>query len=398
MKICVGILLFISSTFGFTQELKEGIWTGQIRYSSVRIPFAFEVQNSESGPPRVTLINGQDRQRLTNIKIDQDSIFMPLDPFDAVIRAKFSATAMTGVWRKNYSKEDVSFSAGFGGVTFQNTSKEFHEIERKWRMDFNPRTSDKFSAIGLFDQEGNQMTGTILTELGDYRFFEGILDGDSIKISSFDGVHAFLMQGVKTSSGWAGKLYFDEMYSDDWVASYDADVELEDPFEIITIKKKKDKPYFDLLGAGSGKNAIDPTKYAGKVVIIQVFGTWCPNSLDQTKFLVTWYKSKKDGVEIVASTYEPNYSRSYGLQRINDYKKNLDIPYDVYLGGKLSKANAAFPFPFMRKINAFPTLVVLDKNGFARYVHSYFNGPATGEYYEAFGLKLDQLVEELLNE
>ena len=217
-------------------------------------------------------------------------------------------------------------------------------------------------------------------------------------MSAFDGVHGFLIKGVKTSSGWSGKLYFDKNYDEEWVASYDPDAELQDPFEMVTIEKIEHKPYFDLLGAGSGKNSIDVSKYVGKVVIIQVFGTWCPNSYDQTKFLVDWHKSKKSGVEIVASTYEPNYSKSYGLQRVNDYRKDLGVPYEVYLGGKLSKADAAFTFPFMDKLNAFPTLVILDKNGFARYVHSYFNGPATGEYYEAFGQKLDQLVDELLME
>ena len=118
---------------------------------------------------------------------------------------------------------------------------------------------------------------------------------------------------------------------------------------MVIIDEIKHKPYFDLLGAGSGRNAIDVSQYADKVVIIQVFGTWCPNSFDQTRFLVDWYKSKNEDVEVVASTYEPNYSKEYGLKRIADYKSNLGIPYDVYLGGQLSKAQAAFSFPFIER-------------------------------------------------
>ena len=398
MKIYVGILLLLLSNFCFTQKLSDGTWTGQLEYSRVQPPFTFEVQNTNSEVPIITIVNGKDRQVLENAVIEGDSIFIPLNPFDAALRAKYSGNEMRGIWRKNYRRGNVPFSARPGGVRFRNNNKWFQQIERKWRVEFKPGTADKYLGVGLLEQEGNRVTGTILTEVGDFRFFEGILDGDSIKMSTFDGVHGFMIKGRKTSSGWSGKFYFDKNYDEDWVASYDANAELQDPFEMVAIGEIKHKPYFDLLGAGSGRNSIDVSRYAGKVVIIQVFGTWCPNSFDQTKFLVDWHKSRKEGVEVVASTYEPNYSRDYGTKRIEEYKRGLEVPYDIYLGGKSSKADAAFAFPFIDKINAFPTLVILDKNGFARYVHSYFNGPATGEYYQAFGQKLDQLVDELLNE
>ena len=70
----------------------------------------------------------------------------------------------------------------------------------------------------------------------------------------------------------------------------------------------------------------------------------------------------------------------------------------MVLGGRLSKTGAAMPFPFMERIEAFPTLVILDKSGYVRYVHSYFNGPATGEYYQAFDQRFNEIVDSLLAE
>ena len=154
-----------------------------------------------------------------------------------------------------------------------------------------------------------------------------------------------------------------------------------------------------MLGAGSGKNAIDPTKYEGKVLIIQLFGTWCPNSHDQTTYLVDWYqKNKEKDIAILASSYEANYSQEYGLERIEKYKSVNGIEYDMVLGGRLSKTAAAIPFPFMEKIEAFPTLVIVDKQGYVRYVHSYFNGPATGSYYTEFDDRFNAIIAELLAE
>ena len=105
-----------------------------------------------------------------------------------------------------------------------------------------------------------------------------------------------------------------------------------------------------------------------------------------------------EGVEILASSYEANYSQEYGLSRIEEYVADIEIPYEVVLGGRLSKRAAAMPFPFMDRIEAFPTLIIVDKQGYARYVHSYFTGPATGPYYDAFDLRFNEIINELVSE
>jgi thiol-disulfide isomerase/thioredoxin len=38
---------------------------------------------------------------------------------------------------------------------------------------------------------------------------------------------------------------------------------------------------------------------------LQMSGTWCPNCMDETKFLASWYDQTKDrGVEILGLAYE----------------------------------------------------------------------------------------------
>ena len=139
--------------------------------------------------------------------------------------------------------------------------------------------------------------------------------------------------------------------------------------------------------------------YNEKVVLIQLFGTWCPNSYDQTNYLVDWYsQNQQTDVEILAVSYEVKYSKEYGLKRIEDYKQVMNIPYEVVLGGRVSKEQAAMAFPFIKRLEAFPTLIILDKKGYARYVNSYFLGPATGDYYDSFKVRLDNIVQELLEE
>jgi len=199
----------------------------------------------------------------------------------------------------------------------------------------------------------------------------------------------------KLKGQWSGELILDDGYSRPWIALPDEDAELRDPFEVIDLKGQNIKPDLGKLAALSDQS-ISSREYEGKVLIVQLMGTWCSNSQDQTRYLTKWISEHPNSdVEILAVNYEANYSVGYGLDRINTYKQRLNIPYKMILGGPLSKTKAAEPFSFMDQILAFPTLVFIDKEGYARYVHSYFTGPATGNYYLDFDRRFNTIVDEL---
>ena len=401
MKSLLFLPLFFTLLFVQSQTLKSGKWRGEIVYESKDVPFIFEITPSGGDVPEITLMNGLERRKITNATIVGDSIFIPLDPFDVTIKATFSAMSMNGEYVKHYRNARMPFKAFYGRERFiKMSTKPSVKIEEKWKMTFSPDSPSMSNGVGLFKQVGDRVTGTVLTMTSDYRYFDGIIDGDSMKLSSFDGAHAFMLLGKKTAfDAWEGKIIFDNNYAENWVATYDAEFDLGDPFEVVKIKKGIHKPYYDLLGAGSGRDAIDPSKYEGKVLLVQLFGTWCPNSHDQTKFLVDWYeKNKEKNVAILASSFEANYSQEYGLKRLANYRQTTNIPYDLILGGRLSKTGAATSFPFLDKLKAFPTLIIIDKQGYVRYVHSYFNGPATGDYYNEFDDRFNEIINELLGE
>lgn len=401
MRLTTASFLLLFSFLSFSQQIiKPGKWRGVIDYNNVEVPLSFEIGYPVNEVPEVTFTNGGERRVIRNTRIEGDTLYIPVEPFDIEIRVKIAAMAMEGVYQKFYRDFKLPFSAEYGKARFMKKSiRNSPPVQERWDITFSPASPSMSKGIGLFKQKGNQVYGTIMTQVSDYRYFEGIVDGDSIKLSCFDGVHAFLFLGKRGDEGWNGTMIFDNEYSESWVAVMDPEVELQDPFEMVEVEPGTERPYYDLLGAGQGKNAIDPSKYEGQVLIIQLFGTWCPNSQDQTQYLTKWYDKNKDrGVSILASSFEANYSQAYGLERLEKYREFNKIPYDLVLGGRLSKTGAAMPFSFMKRIEAFPTLVILDKAGYVRYVHSYFNGPATGDYYQTFDQRFNAIMDELLAE
>lgn len=89
--------------------------------------------------------------------------------------------------------------------------KPVADLTGQWACTFGLADDDgdePYPAVGEFKQSGNQLTGTFLTETGDYRFLEGTVQGDKLYLSCFDGAHAFLFQGkINADSSLSGAFY-----------------------------------------------------------------------------------------------------------------------------------------------------------------------------------------------
>lgn len=387
--------ILLTPIFSYAQQPASGQWQGQLEYEEVDAPFTFEIQYN-GNKPIVTLINGDERIALKKVKFDGDSIIIPLKPFDAVLKAKYDEHEMTGWWKKGYRKNAIPFKATYGVPRYNPGGQPTIKILEKLSVTLKPDNGAEYPGVGLFKLDNGIVTGTLLTGVGDFRYFEGVMQGDSLKISAFDGTHGFMIVGARNEGSWSGEFYFDSNYKEAWTAVEDPDALLKDQFSKV---EEGQRPYFDILTAGDPSVKVTEDDYFDKVLIIQLFGTWCPNSFDQTNYLKEWYKKNNGrGVELLAVSFEVNFSKEYGTSRINDYQEDMEVPYKVVLGGRQNKGDAALAFPFLDKINAFPTLVIVDKNGFARYTCDYFNGPATGELYEQFDANFNKIIDDLLAE
>ena len=393
-SLSLGIIFSFITLSGIAQNMPlPGNWQGIIEYTQEDVPFEFLLENIED-IIRVTIINGEERIFIDSVSISGDSIVIPLRPFDAEIKAKFDSHSMQGYWKKGYKKDFIPFHAIYGKPRFEGGTRKY-KLSYKWNLKFERPSKVTYTNLGLFEFNNGKAQGSILSEVGDYRYFEGVIRNDSLLMSSFDGVHGFEIKALLSENQLSGVFHFDNEYTEQITGAVDETVELISPLKKMDTHQR---PFFNILTAGNPNDRIDESIYFDKILVLQLFGTWCPNSKDQTEFLTEWYKSKPDNVEVLAVTYEPNFSTEYGLKRIESYKKDMKIPYDIKLGGELSKGQAALALPYQDKINAFPTLVIIDKYGFTRYQFDYFNGPATGQYFEKFKEGFEEAINTLVSE
>jgi thiol-disulfide isomerase/thioredoxin len=382
-------------------SLTPGQWRGVLSLPEQKLPFTFEVEKKAEGGYRMYLINAGERLELDSVYTKGDSVYIPMHIFDAQIEGKFTDTTIEGAWIKNYAENyQIPFQAVHGqNFRFEGSKPPAATITGKYAIRFADRP-DSLISVGIFEQQESKLTGTVLTRTGDYRYLEGIVTGNEMKLSTFDGEHAYLLtatiQGDSLINGlfWSGKAKGRQ-----WSAVKDSHAALPDPGSLTYLKEGYTKIDFSFPGAGGGTVSLDDPKYQGKVVILQLFGTWCPNCMDETRFLAPWYEKNKDrGVEIIGLAYEKKPELDYARKRVQQMKQKLNVGYDFAIAGTADNESASRSLPMLNQVMSFPTTIFIDRAGKVRKIHTGFSGPGTGKYYEAFVEEFNLFADKLLTE
>ena len=174
---------------------------------------------------------------------------------------------------------------------------------------------------------------------------------------------------------------------------------LADPYSFSKLKEGYSSIDFTFPNPDNVPVSLSDPKYKGKVVIVTILGSWCPNCLDEAAFLAPWYIRNKDrGVEIIGLAFERKNDFEFAKRTLTRLKSRFDIRYELLFAGLAGTESASKALPALTGISAFPSSIFIDKKGNVRKVHSGFSGPATGKYYQEFQAEFNALVDELLAE
>lgn len=396
---------------GASSPLTAGTWRGVLSTQGQEIPFLFDVA-TDGGQPTVTLRNGEERLKLDEITTAGDSTTIKLGVFDAalVVRANGEGQ-LKGAWVKYDAGKPyrVPLTATKGQEQLFPVAADRRALafDGTWKVNFKEDDGKTYPAVGVFKQTGNDVTGTFLTTTGDYRYLSGQVDGNTIQMSTFDGSHGFLFTGKKLSDTNSdtitlitGDFYSGLTGHETWTATLDPTAKLPDANALTGMKPGQKKLDFSFPGIKGGTVSITDPKYKGKVVVIQMLGSWCPNCMDETNFLAPWYaQNKQRGVEIIGLGYErASDTPEAAMRKLTKMKQRLNVGYDLALAGVADKDAAGKTLPQIQKVLAFPTTIFLDKKGEVRQIHTGFSGPGTGQYYEQEKADFNRTIDQLLAE
>ncbi len=384
------------------KELKQGSWLAHIEVmDGQQLPFNFEL-NKNGQSYIMEVYNADEVVTIDDITIRQDSIYIRMAVFEGYIAGTFTSEAIEGSYIKESLNRIVPFNASYGDVPrFTTTYSAAQNVSGIWETQFTPEDDEAYIAEGIFTQQDKLVKGTFRTTKGDYRFLEGVVDGDSLKLSTFDGAHAFLFSARLTDSTLNGAFYSGNHSKETFIAIRNESFELPDENTLTFLKEGYDKFEFSFPNEDGKLISLKDPEFLGKTTVVQIMGTWCPNCLDESKFLVNYIKENTNpNLKVIALAFE--YARTKedafkGIQRLRD---RVGVEYPILLAqfGTSNKRKANEKLPMLNHVLSYPTTIFIDKKGAVRKIHTGFNGPATGDKYTEFKVEFDAFIKELLAE
>ncbi len=374
-----------------------GNWRAVVTLPGGELPFTLEL-GDEGG---ATVINGSERVLVSQATVNDAEMTLVFPAYNVRIDSTRDGPGFAGsltLVKRGGKKQVMPFTAEPGvSHRFVARPSTDNDVSGRWAVTFVDDDGKTTEAVGEFVQDGTTVTGTFLTPTGDYRFLAGDLDGDDLYLSTFDGAHAFLFTARLEDGQLAGDFWSGTAWHESWTAQRDEQASLPDADKLTQLVAEDFE--FEFPDTDGQMVSLDDERFAGKVVVVALAGSWCPNCHDEAAFLAPFYKQYRDrGLEIVGLMFEHLEDFDEAARQVEAFRDKFGIEYPLLVAGSSDKQRAGETMSVLDRIYAYPTSIFIDRSGEVRRIHTGFTGPGTGEHYDRLIAGFTQTVEELLEE
>jgi len=377
----------------------DGNWRGVFKIKEgLEIPFNFEIVD-KAGVKKLYFRNAEESFEGGPVKQTADSIFVKLDQFDNELALGINDNTLNGSLRKqNGSGRATAISAEKKNYRFDRNGKAATaDFSGSYDVIFKSPDGKDEKTVGLFKQTGNKLTGTFLRITGDSRYLDGIVDGNEFQLSSFIGSSPSYYKGTFNPDGTLSGEILGARGSQPFTGIKNKDAALPDAYKLTYLKDGYKTLDFSFPDVNGKMISLKDDKFKNKVVVLTITGSWCPNCIDEAGFIAPWYKeNKKRGVEVIALHYERQTDADYVKKALTNFRNRFGIEYDQVIAGKADKQAVAESLPALNSFLSFPTTIIIDKTGNVAQIHTGYNGPATGKYYDEFVKEFNTEINRLL--
>ncbi len=368
------------------------------------LPFGLELAR-EDDKTVAWLINGPERVRASDVRLDGDRLTIRMPGYQHRLEARFIDGRFEGevqLLRPRGVIKAVRLVAmpGQDWRFFPEPDAKPADFSGRWAITFRDRDDLEEAAILELQQDGHRVWGTVLRASGDDRYIAGEARGDTLFLSRFDGGSAYLyLARLGTDGTLAGDFHTGSGSHATWHGRRDADAKLADPTRMAGLKPGLERIEFSFPDLDGKLVSFPSPAHAGKVTLITIGGSWCPNCHDEAVFLRELLESRRaQGLEVIQLMFEhtPDFASSAAAAR--RFAEKFEIDYPVLVAGTTTDDDVLKKLPQLANFNAYPTLFATGRDGRVRRIHAGFNGPATGPHYEEQNRELTAFVDSLLQE
>ena len=397
---CAGLLLalagVISTPSPAAAQSLAGLWDATVVVNRLDIPFRFEI-TGDGAAIKGSFFNGDERVTSTSGAFENGALTLSFDEYGA----KLTATATDGRLEGEYSR-------GTRGAPYPFRAKRFApvpvgdttipSIAGLWNIQVKSSKGESAWQL-IVRQSGAEVSAAILRVDGDTGALTGSYRDGKFVLSHFSGARPALLELTPGADGTLAVVQgrdtpLTALRSEQ--ARAKGLPEPSDPSRFTSVKDPTEPLRFSFPDLSGRTVSNTDDKFRGKVVIVNIGGSWCPNCHDEAPFLAELYKKYRgQGLEIVLLSFE-EAEQMKNPARVRAFIKRYGIEYTVLVPGE--PRELAEKMPQGINLNSFPTSFILGRDGRVRSVHAGFPGAASGEFHKLATAEIAATVERLLSE
>jgi thiol-disulfide isomerase/thioredoxin len=386
-----------------------GLWDAVVVTNDTEVPFRFEISTNGT-EAQGYFFEGDRRVGSSSGTFVDGTLKLEYEHLNTTLEAKVEGDQLVGSYRNNRanSKPQPVRMHRFSPVAVDGADAP--SLAGTWEMRrvaaevSAPRDTRTWNVF--LRQSGAELSGTILRVDGDTGTLVGHWQTDKLVLSHFAGERPNLFEATLNQDGTLavtlnGTAHYLVVRKSE--ARAKGIPEPPDPSRYTSVKDPT-APFQFAFPDLTGKIVSDSdARFRGKVVILSIGGSWCPNCHDEAPFLGEVYRDfRARGLEIVGLMFENDPDPKVSGARVQSFIKRYGIEYPMLLAGTMQ------PSPTTKTINealpqivnfgAYPTTIFLGRDGRVRSVHAGFASPAAGAEHTRLKQEIRELVERLLAE
>ncbi len=387
-------------------------WCATLDTGKGSLEFELTIDFEGRHPIRATIRNGIE---LIDVEVKwnestPDSIVFNFAHYDSKIEATLASDRdrMVGIWTKRRNDDEIATMPFAARLVENGNERELNECREsvdlptgfvgRWEVWFDG--DDQMAVADFKLLEGtNQVVGTFLTTTGDFRYLVGYVVDDQLKLSCFDGAHAFLFFAQLLEDGSCrGKFLSGNWFEQSWTGKKNSLARLPDPTQLTLAVSDFDWSELKFHGLDGSLVSLGQLT-ENRPAIIEVFGTWCPNCHDAAIYLQE-LQERHDGKDlaVVGLAFEVTSDFERNVEQVQRYVSRYEIGYPILVAGPADKREASDQLKFLDRVRSYPTFIFIDRSGTIVRVFQGFSGPAAGEDHQALRQTFESILSELIDD
>jgi thiol-disulfide isomerase/thioredoxin len=382
-----------------TNQSLTGLWDATITFNGQDIPFRLQIAGDGSNV-KGWLFNGEDKVVASGGSFQNGSLVLNFDSYAAKLEAKLQDGALVGQYgpmlNKNYPVTAHRHQAA------AESSASAPSINGLWEVAVKSAKGEQAWRLIVQQKSASDVSAAILRVDGDTGALTGSYKDGKFVLSHFSGGRPALMILTPASDGTLA-VNMTDLHGSSQLTATRPDVARAkglappaDPDHHTTVKDPTEPFKFSFPDLNGKIVSNTDARFQGKVVLVNITGSWCPNCHDEAPFLAELdRKYRSQGLEVVALSFEEG-DQLKDPTRLRAFMKEYGIGYTVLLGGTPDDRDAKLTQPV--NLNSWPTTFFLGRDGRVRFAHAGFPGPASGDLYRQATHEFYARVESLLAE